>query len=415
MEDRLRAARHHPRDDLRHVPLRRARDDRADERDAAANSRRRRSASAQRSGRRSRASRSRGARWAILNGVLLCNARALGEFGAVSVISGNIRGLTNTVPLHIDVLYNSYNLVGAFTLARRPGARDDHPHLHPYHHRRPHASADEHRNEKLTVDSLDRLEAETITILREAYRASSKPCMLWSIGKDSTALLWMARKAFLGRVPFPMVLLETFMELPEVYEFRDELIDKWQLEYFAQDLPARERSRPDAAAGHARGRAQDRRPAHDAARAEVRRRDRRHPARRAGDARERARVQPAPHRRHVGRERAAAGVLGLLHDQRAGRRAPARASAAVVDRTRHLGVHAAREHSVRAALSRARRQTLSVARGEEHHRADRQQRRSTIEEIIAELRATRVPERAGRTMDNESEASFERLRAGGYM
>jgi sulfate transport system permease protein len=57
------------------------------------------------------------ARWAILNGVLLCNARALGEFGAVSVISGNIRGLTDTVPLHIDVLYNSYNLVGAFTLA----------------------------------------------------------------------------------------------------------------------------------------------------------------------------------------------------------------------------------------------------------------------------------------------------------
>lgn len=57
------------------------------------------------------------ARWAILNGVLLCNARALGEFGAVSVISGNIRGLTNTVSLHVDALYNSYNLAGAFTLA----------------------------------------------------------------------------------------------------------------------------------------------------------------------------------------------------------------------------------------------------------------------------------------------------------
>jgi sulfate transport system permease protein len=57
------------------------------------------------------------ARWAILNGLLLCNARALGEFGAVSVISGNIRGLTNTVPLHIDILYNEDNLVGAFTLA----------------------------------------------------------------------------------------------------------------------------------------------------------------------------------------------------------------------------------------------------------------------------------------------------------
>ena len=57
------------------------------------------------------------ARWAILNGVLLCNARALGEFGAVSVISGRIRGLTDTVPLHIEILYNEDNLAGAFTLA----------------------------------------------------------------------------------------------------------------------------------------------------------------------------------------------------------------------------------------------------------------------------------------------------------
>jgi sulfate transport system permease protein len=57
------------------------------------------------------------ARWAILNGLLLCNARALGEFGAVSVISGNIRGLTDTVSLHVDILYNEDNLVGAFTLA----------------------------------------------------------------------------------------------------------------------------------------------------------------------------------------------------------------------------------------------------------------------------------------------------------
>ncbi len=57
------------------------------------------------------------ARWAILSGILLCNARALGEFGAVSVISGRIRGLTDTVPLHIENLYNEDNLVGAFTLA----------------------------------------------------------------------------------------------------------------------------------------------------------------------------------------------------------------------------------------------------------------------------------------------------------
>jgi len=58
-----------------------------------------------------------GARWALLNGILLCNARAMGEFGAVSVISGRIRGLTDTVPLHIEILYNEDAFVGAFSLA----------------------------------------------------------------------------------------------------------------------------------------------------------------------------------------------------------------------------------------------------------------------------------------------------------
>ena len=56
-------------------------------------------------------------KWALLYGVLLCNARAMGEFGAVSVVSGHIRGLTNTMPLHIEILYNEYNFVGAFAVA----------------------------------------------------------------------------------------------------------------------------------------------------------------------------------------------------------------------------------------------------------------------------------------------------------
>jgi sulfate transport system permease protein len=56
-------------------------------------------------------------RWALLYGVLLCNARAMGEFGAVSVVSGHIRGLTNTMPLHVEILYNEYNFVGAFAVA----------------------------------------------------------------------------------------------------------------------------------------------------------------------------------------------------------------------------------------------------------------------------------------------------------
>jgi len=56
-------------------------------------------------------------RWGLFYGVLLCNARAMGEFGAVSVVSGHIRGLTNTMPLHIELLYNEYDFVGAFSVA----------------------------------------------------------------------------------------------------------------------------------------------------------------------------------------------------------------------------------------------------------------------------------------------------------
>lgn len=56
-------------------------------------------------------------RWALLYGVLLCNARAMGEFGAVSVVSGHIRGQTNTMPLHVEILYNEYSFVAAFAVA----------------------------------------------------------------------------------------------------------------------------------------------------------------------------------------------------------------------------------------------------------------------------------------------------------
>mgnify|MGYP006275909955 FL=1 len=56
-------------------------------------------------------------RWGLIYGMILTNARAMGEFGAVSVVSGHIRGLTNTMPLHIEILYNEYNYVGAFAVA----------------------------------------------------------------------------------------------------------------------------------------------------------------------------------------------------------------------------------------------------------------------------------------------------------
>ncbi|PYE37281.1 sulfate transport system permease protein [Rhizobium sp. PP-F2F-G38] len=56
-------------------------------------------------------------KWGLLYGVLLCNARAMGEFGAVSVVSGHIRGMTNTMPLQVEILYNEYNFIGAFAVA----------------------------------------------------------------------------------------------------------------------------------------------------------------------------------------------------------------------------------------------------------------------------------------------------------
>ena len=56
-------------------------------------------------------------KWGLLYGVILCNARAMGEFGAVSVVSGHIRGQTNTMPLHVEILYNEYNFAAAFAVA----------------------------------------------------------------------------------------------------------------------------------------------------------------------------------------------------------------------------------------------------------------------------------------------------------
>src|SRR5207249_9081817 len=59
----------------------------------------------------------RNVKWGVLYGVILCNARAMGEFGAVSVVSGHVRGQTNTLPLHVEILYNEYNFVAAFAAA----------------------------------------------------------------------------------------------------------------------------------------------------------------------------------------------------------------------------------------------------------------------------------------------------------
>ena len=79
------------------------------------------------------------------------------------------------------------------------------------------------------MDHLDQLESRSVHILREAYANFNNLCMLWSIGKDSTVLLWLARKAFLGHVPFSLVHIDTGYKIPEMIEYRDKLTEKWQL------------------------------------------------------------------------------------------------------------------------------------------------------------------------------------------
>jgi len=79
------------------------------------------------------------------------------------------------------------------------------------------------------MNYLDKLEAHSIYILREAYREFKNLAMLWSIGKDSTVLLWLARKAFFGNVPFPLVHIDTSFKIPEMITYRDELAKKWKI------------------------------------------------------------------------------------------------------------------------------------------------------------------------------------------
>jgi sulfate adenylyltransferase subunit 2 len=80
------------------------------------------------------------------------------------------------------------------------------------------------------MDYLSKLENQSIYILREAFNKFENLAMLWSIGKDSTVLLWLARKAFFGHVPFPLVHVDTTYKIPSMIEYRDRLVADWKLE-----------------------------------------------------------------------------------------------------------------------------------------------------------------------------------------
>lgn len=79
------------------------------------------------------------------------------------------------------------------------------------------------------MDHLDFLESRSIFILREAYSCFKNLGMLWSIGKDSTVLLWLSKKAFFGHVPFPLIHIDTTFKIPEMIAYRDQLVKSWHL------------------------------------------------------------------------------------------------------------------------------------------------------------------------------------------
>ena len=94
------------------------------------------------------------------------------------------------------------------------------------------------------MEHLDIIESQTIYILREAFNKIDKLAILWSLGKDSNALLWMVRKAFFGHVPFPVVHIDTGKKFPEMYRFRERYANEWQLDLKVGTCPPVEEMDP---------------------------------------------------------------------------------------------------------------------------------------------------------------------------
>ncbi len=267
---------------------------------------------------------------------------------------------------------------------------------------------------------LDELEAKSVYIIREAYNRVDPLCMLWSIGKDSTALLWLVRKAFLGRVPFPMVLLDTGMEMQEVYDFRDRIIKEWELNCINHMCPPEEdmdQTLPPAT---------------------------------------RSAMRKTEGLKSLLREHNFKGVIAGIRRDEQGLRAKERVfSPRTIDGNwdfkdqppefwdqyktefpegAHLRIHpilhwteldiwryTQRENIPCCDLYFARKdpKTGKMMRyrslGEKNITFPVESPAKNIEEVLHELETTNTSERAGRSMDKETEDSFERLRASGYM
>jgi len=264
------------------------------------------------------------------------------------------------------------------------------------------------------LDYLDYLEGKSIYILREAFVRLDRLALLWSLGKDSNVLVWLARKAFYGQVPFPVVHIDTGKKFPEMYEFRDRYSKEWGLNLVVGDCPPIEEMDPSLP-----------------------------PATRS------AARKTAGLRNMIGREHFNGIIAGIRRDEQ-GTRAKERVfSPRGVESdwdirnqppefwdqfntnlrpNTHFRVHPLLHWSEIDVWRYIRREGIPIvdlyfARDGKRYRSlgdkditsPMDSTAATLDEIISELANTSVGERSGRAMDNESEDAFERLRADGYM
>lgn len=264
------------------------------------------------------------------------------------------------------------------------------------------------------MNRLDELEAQSIYILREAYNRIEPLSMLWSLGKDSNVMVWLAKKAFFGRVPFPVILLDTGNELDEVYAFRDRYVEEWGLDYINAECPGYDETDPSLPKN---ARAAERKTlglrriieAHDFRGIFLGiRRD----------------EQAVRGKERVFSPRDEAGDWDYkdqppeFWDQFKTDFAPGT----------HVRIHPLLQWTEIDIWRYIQREQIPVvplyfakdgkryrSLGEKDITRPIDSNAATIEEIIAELETTRTAERAGRVMDHDSEDAFERLRAKGYM
>jgi len=261
---------------------------------------------------------------------------------------------------------------------------------------------------------LDALEAQSIYIIREAYARIDNLGMLWSIGKDSTAMLWLVKKAFMGRVPFPLVHLDTEMELPEVYAFREWIHKEWDLPLDLEFCPPEDEM-------------DDTLP----------------PATRAA-------TRKTEGLRNLLEKRKFRGVFaGIRRDEQAMRAKERVFSPRSLDgdwdfkdqpaefwdqyktdfpEGCHVRIHPILHWTELDIWRYTKRENIPIvplylskngeryrSLGEKNITFPVKSDAATIDEVIQELESTKTAERSGRSMDNETEDSFENLRAKGYM